>query len=547
MSYIKINNLNYWYPGEKKKTLNNINFELERGELLFLMGKSGSGKSTLGRCLNGSIPNFYGGTVSGEIIIDEIKLKDIDQGTRAQQVTMVFQDPERQLLMNIVHGEIAFGLENIGLDSRQIKRRVWEALQFSNIMDLAYRNINSLSGGEKQKVAICSALAYLPKVIILDEPTSQLDPAASEEVVQLIKKINEELGITIVVIEQRIDKWFDIADNIAIMEKGSINFYGSKKKLYEHHEKNLNSYLPAYLKLSKLLGIEKIPENIKTARKQFEKLKKRSNANSGGEDSSNKSTDENAIEVKRLSCRYDNSEVLKDFSLSVNTGEFVGVLGANGAGKSTLLKCLMNLKDYNGNIKILDRDTKKLKVKELARNIGYVSQNPNDYISKYTVRDELKFTLDNHGIQDNDAIDNILKELELYELKEKNPRDLSGGERQRVALASILVLKPKILLLDEPTRGLDYDAKIKLGKILKKLNENGTTILLVTHDIGFAAEFCSKYMIMFNGEKVAYGDRKEVLAEGIYYTTVINKLFRSIDEDIFTINDFKNRYIEVLI
>jgi energy-coupling factor transport system ATP-binding protein len=223
-------------------------------------------------------------------------------------------------------------------------------------------------------------------------------------------------------------------------------------------------------------------------------------------------------------------------------------MGANGGGKTTFLKALMGLISYSGSVKILKdsfenlsgqyKEIKKLKIKDIARIIGYVSQNPNDYISKESVYDELKFTLDNYKIKDYSIIDDTLKALDIYKLKNKNPRDLSGGEIQRVAIASILVLKPKILLLDEPTRGLDSKVKTMLGEILQELNKNGTTIILVTHDVDFAAEFCSRFLLMFNGEIVGDGNREQVLGTGIYYTTTINKIFRNSNSNIFTLKDF---------
>ena len=224
MSYIEIKDLTYYYPKEAKPVLKNINLQLNKGEILFVVGQSGSGKSTLAKCISGAVPNFYGGTIQGSVSIDGQGIIEMEHSKRALEVTMVFQDPESQLIMNKVHREIAFGLENVGIESVEIKRRIWEAMQFSNILDIANREINTLSGGQKQRVAITSAIAYLPNCIILDEPTSQLDPASAEDVIALIKKINDELGITIIIIEQRIDKWFDIADKILVLSNGEIAF-----------------------------------------------------------------------------------------------------------------------------------------------------------------------------------------------------------------------------------------------------------------------------------------------------------------------------------
>lgn len=534
MAYIEIKNLNYKYAEAEYKSLKNINLNIEKGELLFITGKSGSGKSTLVRAVCGSIPNFYGGTISGGAYIEDTEVDKIPDNIRAGKITMVFQDPERQLMMNKVHREIAFGLENIGVDEEQIKRRVYEAMEFSNITDLAFRDIKSLSGGQKQRVAITSAIAYLPQCIILDEPTSQLDPTSAEEVVNLVKKINEELGITIIVAEHRIDRWFEAVNKIAVMSKGELIFYGNKPEFYKRNE--LSDFFPTIFNVAKVLKLEIMPESLKALRQEINEkaeLKDALEIESG--------IGEKVIQMQELSCFYKNSEAVKNVNLEINRGSFNCILGHNGAGKSTLLKAVMGIQPYKGKLNFEGKEIKKLSIKAIAKDIGYVSQNPNDYISKDTVYEELKFTLDNYGIKDEEKINEILKLLDLYGLRVRNPRDISGGERQRTAIASILVLEPKVILLDEPTRGLDRSLKKKLGGILKKLQKRGITVVLVTHDIEFAAEFGDNFILMSNGEVVAEGSRGKVLGEGIYYTTSINKLFREKAQNVFTLEEIKEK------
>lgn len=541
-NYISIRGLTYYYPEEKHETIKDINIEIYKGEIVFICGNSGSGKSTLAKCITGSIPNFYGGTISGDVFINGKSIGKMSHNERASEVTMVFQDPERQLMMNKVHREIAFGLENVGVLEKEIKRRVWEALQFSNILNLAYRDISTLSGGQKQKVAITSAIAYMPKCIILDEPTSQLDPAAAEEVVDLIKKINEELGITIIIIEQRINRWFDIADKVVIMNKGNVEFCDKRQELYNSKNIYLNSFLPSYLKASKLLNIIEMPKGFKDARNLVNKIS--INIKELDEKSFNNIINKKiTMEIKNLRCSYESIDAIKNFNISICKGEFIGILGANGAGKSTLLKAMMGLVKYSGSIKLDNKEVKKYNLKDLAKKVGYVSQNPNDYISRETVYDEIKFTLDNHGLKNYDKIDEVLRSLNIYELKGKNPRDISGGERQRVAIASILVLEPDIILLDEPTRGLDQEAKASLGDMLKKLNDKGKTIILITHDVEFSAEYCRKFVLMFDGEIVSEGNISEVLANGIYYTTSLNKMFRHLNNNIFILNQLDKNIV----
>lgn len=529
MAYIQLKEVDYYYPGEKEKCVNNINLDIESGEILFLVGKSGSGKTTLGKIITGAVPHFYGGMIKGDIKIDGRDIKELSHSDRASELTMVFQDPEKQLMMNKVYREIAFGLENTGVEENVIEKRTWEAMQFSNILDLAFRDISTLSGGQKQKVAVASAIAYLPKCIILDEPTSQLDPSASEELVNLIKKINDELGITIIIIEQRIDKWFDIADRIAVMDKGNLVFCGNKEELYKD---GYRQFLPEYLKLAYNLNLDSMPCSMKKMRERLKDttfMVKAINYE-------NKAEEDDFIKIKKMSSSYGAIKALDNINLCVKKGDFLGVIGANGAGKSTLLKTIMGLSKYEGSIKVFNGEVKKLKLKDISGSIGYVSQNPNDYISKDTVFDELKFTLDNYGITDYSRVETTLKKLDIYELKDKNPRDLSGGEKQRVAIGSILVTKPKILLLDEPTRGLDYNVKKKLGELLKQLNKEGTTIILVTHDMEFVSQFCRRFILMFNGRVMADGDHMAVMGNGIYFTTSSHKLVRQVDKSVFNID-----------
>lgn len=531
MSYIDIENLYYKYPETNKYALENINLQIEQGDLMLVLGNSGSGKSTLAKCISRAVPNFYGGTVSGQVFLNGQNVDKISHNQRAREITMVFQDPERQLVMDKVHREIAFGLENVGTPENQFKRRIWESLQFLGICDLAYRDISTLSGGQKQKVALAAAVAYLPKCIILDEPTSQLDPAAAEETINLVKKMNEELGITVIVIEQRIGKWFDISDKIAVLKEGKVIYSGCKDSLYETMDSYVQGFMPAYLKLMSFLAVKKRPESFKDARRIVKNYKFHNSVvaekNSSGVE---------LVVIKNLVCRYDKCEAIKNFNFKIFEGDLVGIMGSNGAGKSTLLKAIMGLIKYSGTIMLKDKgEVKKLKLKEIAETIGYVSQNPNDYISKDTVYEELKFTLDNFGIEDDGIIDETLMALDIYNLKNINPRDTSGGERQRIAIASILVLRPKLLLLDEPTRGLHSEAKKKLGETLKRLRESGTTVVMITHDMEFSSQFCSRFLLMFDGEKAAEGNAEEVLGSSIYYTTTISKLLKDVNNNIFTL------------
>lgn len=529
MEFINIKNLNYYYPNEDEKALDNINLKIEKGELVLVTGKSGSSKSTLGKVITGAVPNFYGGRIGGEIKICGKPLKELKDGDRAKLITMVLQHPEKSFLMDKVLREIAFGLENIAYDEDGIKRRVFEVLEFCNILNLAYRNIDTLSGGEKQKLAIAAALSYSPECIILDEPTSQLDPSAAEEIVNIIKKINQELFITIIVIEQRTNKWLMAADRVLFMDNGKISFDGSREEFYETKNHEFNEFLPSYLRLLKRLNLG-YRDSLKGAKEALEGIK------AYKEEEKNYIRDI-IISIKKLKAGYEGRNILNGINLQIKQGDFLGIIGSNGAGKTTLLKSVLNLIPYKGSVKISGIEASKLSLKDIGREIGYISQNPNDYIWKDTVYEEVRFTLSNYKIEDEALINQTLKQLDIYKYRNKNPRDLSGGELQRLAMATVLVLKPKILILDEITRGIDPILNKKIADLLKKINEKGTTIILVTHDMENAALLCKNLALIINGEIVSYGSRNQVLKDGIYYSTDINKLFKN---NIYLEEEVKN-------
>jgi len=538
MAAIKVKDLSYYYPDNKKAAVERIDLEIPEGQFVLVVGGSGSGKSTLIRAIAGLIPEFYGGAYGGNVYLDDKEIRQFERRELVQKVGMVFQDPESQLVMTNVEQEIAFGLENLGLSNDLMIRRVIEFTSALNLSDSLPSFIPELSGGQKQKVALASVLAMQPDILLLDEPTSQLDPIAGEEILTMIRRLNEENGITVVLIEQRLERCFHLADRILVMDKGKI--------VYDHHApeaiahwaiKNNYPFIPPLAKLFASIGYPEIPVTVKQGRCILKSNKipdqitnPRLVALVPKPEEVEISEQECLVDMQHLWFSYPNGEeILKDINLRINPGDFIVLMGENGSGKTTLMKNINGLlKPGRGQLKALNKDMKKSSVEEIASVVAYLSQDPNDYLFLPTVQEELAFTLNNLGLVDNGISQATLTRLKLNSQAEKNPRDLSTGERQRVALASVLVSSPKLLMLDEPTRGLDYSLKDELGKILLQLQADGTAILVITHDVEFAAEYADKIILMAQGTIIARGSKYAMLSNSTFYSPQISKLFNNI-------------------
>jgi len=552
VSHIEIKDLTYFYPNETIPALENINLTINPGEFVLLVGSSGCGKSTLIKALAGLVPEFYGGKIKGDIKIDGCNITALSRKELVQRVGIVFQDPESQLVMTNVEQELAFGLENLGQDNNLMKRRILEASGALSLANYLKKNTHELSGGLKQKVALASILAMQPEIILLDEPTSQLDPVSGEEILTILRRLNEENGITIILVEQRLERCFHLADRFLVMDKGKIVCNTTNHSLFSRWTvENGSHFIPPLARLFAGAGFERIPVTVKEGRKLLGSFLERNRGNSNKAESKPKIKDTKEkkvlIEVDKLWFVYKNGEeALKNINLNIYPGDFTIIMGENAAGKTTLLKNINGLlKPARGKVKIAEQDTKNIPVEKLAREIGYLSQNPNDYLFLNTVKEEILFTLNALGLKDEGKIDILLEKLKLSPYQDKNPRDLSSGERQRVALATVLVSDPKIILLDEPTRGLDYQLKKELGEILLSLQKEGKAIVVVTHDVEFAAEYAQNIVLMSQGAIVARGDKKTMLTQSTFYSPQISKLFNNYNNDIVTMEEGK-KFLESL-
>lgn len=541
MALLEIQDLTYYYPGSTKPSLNGIDLKIREGEFLLVVGGSGSGKSSLARVIAGLIPEFYGGRLEGKLFFQGDELKGDDRHILNSHVGIVFQDPEKQLVMTSVEAEIAFGLENIGLPQQEMFRRVAEVMSFLNLTSLRDKFTANLSGGEKQKVALASVVAMQPRILVLDEPTSQLDPVAAGEFLDLVEYLNKELGYTVVLIEQRLERCFHLADRLVVMEQGEVICDSTPGDAARWQVAHRLPFIPPVAKFFASFNGSVIPLTVRDGRRELPKYLPAVPMRESPErkvrlTSVNK--EPTVLEAKKLWYTYPGGrEVVRGQSLGVKEGEFVVILGANGSGKTTLLKLLTGiLKPDRGSVHLLGQDTRNLSITELGQSVGYLSQNPNDYLFQDSVEDELCFTLNNFQLPDNGICDEILHKLNLYDLRHANPRDLSSGERQRVALASILVARPRLLLLDEPTRGIDYQLKAELGGFLSKITVSGGTVVMVTHDVEFAAEYADRVVMIFDGMVACDGPR-DVLGESIFYAPQIARMFRGIASGVLTVDE----------
>jgi len=536
---IKFDRVTYRYPGAQTPVLQELSLDVEEGEFLLVMGPSGSGKSTLLRCLNGLVPHFYGGAINGRVRVAGRDPVALGPRGMADAVGFVFQDPETQFIVDKVEDEIAFSLENAAMDPLLMRKRVEEVLDQLGIAHLRHRSVNTLSGGERQRVAIAAVMTLQPRVLVLDEPTSQLDPQAAEEVLDALVKLNHDLGLTVILSEHRLERVIQHIDRILYLPgDGQPAIVGDPRTVLGQV-----SLTPPLVTLAKALGWSPLPLTIKEGRQFVKQRGAEEPATSARTPISAPTATHRApaISVEGLSFSYNGHRALSDISLEVGQGEFVAVMGRNGAGKTTLLMHLVGLlKPNQGRVRIASSDssvtldTRQAAIDEIIRVVGYVPQNPNALLFSDTVREEIAFTRLNHGLPPVDDTA-LLEHLGLAAHAGHYPRDLSVGERQRVAVAAILAAEPQILLLDEPTRGLDYQQKEALVSFLEAEKAQGRTIIMSTHDVELAARCADRVVLLGDGRVVVDGPARQVMSESLVFSSQINKLFR--DPALLTVED----------
>ena len=517
---ISIRSLTFFYPSANSPALRDIDWQIADGEFVLVAGPSGSGKSTLLRCLNGLVPHFSGGKISGEISVQANNAIVAGPHVLSRLVGFVAQDPEAQAVLDRVEGEIAFALENAAVPPAEMRIRVEEALDLVGLTSLRRRAIQTLSGGERQRLAIAAALALRPDILVLDEPTSQLDPQSAEDVLRALVRLNEDLGLTIILAEHRLERILRYADRLTWLEHGRIVADGSIRDVLEHVEAG-----PPLVQLAKALDWKPLPLTVKEG-KQF--VSSRVHSEQVIDPYARTKQDLSPIlEIKGLRFAYNGQQTLRSIDLEINTGEAVALVGRNGAGKSTLLRCIVGLlQSHSGDVCVMGRSTRGRSVASICLDVGYLPQNPDDLLFSETVAEEFCLTLRNHGLVMEEWEQNaFIDRLGLDGLGEHYPRDLSIGQRQRVALGAVTVTKPRLLLLDEPTRGLDSNLKSEMVKLWQQWLDEGTAILLVTHDVELAAMIAHRTIMLSQGEIIATGSTRDVLGSSPHFSTQIARLF----------------------
>ena len=544
MEKIKVDNLSFSYPKSDKLALESVSLSIRESEFVVLCGKSGCGKSTLLRHLKKSM-NPYGNKL-GNVCFDGEEIEEMNDRDAASKIGYVQQNPDNQLVTDKVWHELAFGLESLGYSNSVIKRRVAEMASYFGIQTWFRKSVSELSGGQKQLLNLASVMAMQPEILILDEPASQLDPIAARDFLSTVHRLNRELGVTIVISEHRLEEIFPLADRAIVMDEGRIianakpgevaiqlagsggeesvhpMYYGMPPvmKLFPKELVRWQDSLPMTLREGRIL-MEKLFENGTLKLKDGEVH----NTVEGKEAAIGRP----AIKLKNLYFRYakNSDDVLRGLSLEIEEGKLHCLLGGNGSGKSTTLKAICGIiKPQSGKVKLADN-----------LRAAMVPQNPQALFTEISCEEEVLEGMCYQKLEIEEKVrrtEEMLKLMEIEHLRKANPYDLSGGEQQRLALAKVMVSNPDILLLDEPTKGLDPFFKQTLGRILRSLCKENKTIFMVSHDIEFCAEFGDRCSMFFDGEIATSGSAKEFFSGNNFYTTVENKLTRKWCEGIIT-------------
>ena len=529
MGIVEVRDLWYTYPNASSPALKGINLTINSGEFIMLTGPSGCGKTTFCRCLNGLIPHFYNGNMAGHVSVAGLQVRDHPTTELAKHVGLIFQTPDNQIFALTVEKDVAFGLENLGVKKEEMIRSIDWAMDMTGIGGLRQRATHELSGGQKQRLAIASILAMRPSVVVLDEPTSFLDPVGAEKIFEVLRTLNEEHGMTVILIEHRVDLAARYVERVIVFDDGEIIDDGPTCEVFGYEESRLAGVgIPKIIQLGKRLSsrgvdlggltidIDDFAERIGKITPSEAAVRYRRHRGSKGRDLIEAYYGEPVIEVSNVSYSYPSGvDALDDVSLFIKRGEFVAIMGENGAGKTTLVKHFNGLlKPKTGRVMVNGADVSSMSVASISRKVGLVFQNPDDQLFSENVEEEIRFGLRNFGFESGiieKRVNWALNLLDIERYRKSSPFILSGGERKRVALASVLAWDPDVVVLDEPTIGQDYAQKERLRHFLMQLRTQGKTTIIVTHDVEFVADCRPRIVLMAKGRVIADGPTELVM------------------------------------
>ena len=547
MAHFEIKDLTFSYASAKgKHSLENVSLSIEQGEFLVLCGKSGSGKSTLLRQLKTVLtPN---GKRTGEILFRGVPLKEVSDRDQSEKIGYVMQNPDDQIVTDKVWHELAFGLESLGCDQKTMRGRVAEMACYFGIQDWFHRDVATLSGGQKQLLNLASIMAMQPEVLILDEPTSQLDPIAASDFLNTVRKINTELGTTVIITEHRLEDIFPYADRAVVMEKGRViadDTPGKVGQLLFEQANPMFAAMPTPVRV--YYGAGGTGESPLTVRQGRSWLSRRFPTGPKKDAIAAPPLPEEvkdpALVLKELWFRYekDSPDILRGVSAEIPSGSLYAILGGNGAGKSTTLKAISGIcRPYRGKVTLFGKPVEKYKSSELFH--GYLAmlpQDPKSLFVKKTVREDLA-----EMTKDKQEIERVAALCQVTELLDSHPYDLSGGEQQRSALAKVLLTNPRLLLLDEPTKGIDSFFKETFAEILADLKKQGITIVMVSHDVEFCARYADIVSMFFDGQVLTTDTPRRFFGANSFYTTAAHRMSRHVFEGAVTAEDVIRLYKE---
>ncbi|HET9661300.1 MAG TPA: ATP-binding cassette domain-containing protein [Thermomicrobiales bacterium] len=516
---IAFESVSYRYPNAERAVLRDFDWEIGESEQVLLAGESGSGKSTILRCLNGLVPHFSGGEFGGRVLVRGEDTRLLPTRALARHVGFVFQDPEAHSVSTTVEDEIAFGMEQLGVPVPAMRRRVEEALDLTGTERIRKRSIGTLSGGERQRVAIAAALALQPRILALDEPTSQLDPAGAEDVLDAVRRLNEELGITVVLAEQRLERVVGFTDRMRLLRPGWFDLDDHPREVLRECDPRLD---PPVAFLGRIEGWDPLPLTVKDARRTVARLGFEPAVSPVDPPRPDRAP---AVVLDRVTIGYGKTPVLEAVSFDVRPGELVAIMGRNGTGKSTLLRALMGLHTIAGGAaRIAELNPAIDRTQAIGKKAGFLPQRAASLLFHETVEADVAAALASRDM-DRSRLDALLGRFALEHLRERYPLDLSAGEQERAALAVALAGDPEVLLLDEPTRGMDALRKKELAELFLELRERGVAVLMATHDVELVARVATRVVLLGDGGVVAQGGTREVLAGSLTFGTQMNRVF----------------------